>query len=326
MCTISRINIDLFISIRNNPLLEQCVSVQNRSELLLKNHKCFTEQYTDNYEKYTGKSHISHTSKWRNNNGSANYKKNDNTMNTNNTMSSSLAKRPVINNDSVSHREFISILNKITNINQQKLIIKVKDIIKEEHTSVYVSLLWDMMLRCPDFQNIYINIIDIIRTKSNVINMDDFKEIWSKYILDRKWLPESSVCININEYDEFCDFMKWKKRANAAINGFMLLVVNNIVSDNIVYELTKYVVNSTNIYMTDELYNDSIQIMNALLEQIISIVNILKIYKCNQTKNCIIEFVKNNESNINHMSPSNKFKFIDIIENLKQINLYRFNR
>lgn len=320
MCTISRINIELFINIRNNPLLEPCTSVQNRSEILLKNHRCFTEQYTDNYEKYTGKSHNSHTSKWRNNNVSANYKKSDNTLH------ASIAKRPVINNDSISHREFISILNKITNVNQQKLIIKVKDIIKKEHTSVYVLLLWDMMLRCPDFQNIYINIIDIIRNTNDIINMEDFKNIWSSYILEQKWLPDSKICLNINEYDEFCDFMKWKKRANAAINGFMLLVVNNIVSDNIVYELTKYIVNSTNTYMTDELYNDSIQIMNALLEQILSIVSILKIYKCNQTKNCIIEFIKNNESNINHMSPSNKFKFIDIIENLKQINLYRINR
>ena len=125
MSTISRINIELFINIRNNPLLKPSQSIQAKSDNLLNNYKCFTEQSTDNFDKYAGKNNSGgYNSKWKNN--SVNNKKNDGLYN----QHERLLKRPVIGGNSTSlHREFVSILNKITYLNEEKLLLKLKDII-----------------------------------------------------------------------------------------------------------------------------------------------------------------------------------------------------
>jgi len=347
MSIITRINIDIFINIRNNPLLKPSQSIQSKSEYLINNHKCFTEQSTDNFDKYAGKnSNVGYNSKWKNN--SVNNKKNDGSYH----QHERLLKRPVIGGNNASiHREFVSILNKITYLNEEKLLLKLKDIIKYEYISTYTTLLWDMMLRCPDFQKIYINIINLIRSENNnIVYISDFQTVWDNYVLYKKWLPDNSVCESItvtdeeakvtdedtkvtdeaNEYDEFCEFVKWKKRANAAINAFMLLKVHNIVEVNIIYELTIYVVTSCQYYITNMSEQNSLQITNSLLEQILAIIKTFKVKKCEDSKKYIQEFIKNNEQHINMLSPSIKFKFLDIIENLKQLdyknNIYRFNR
>ena len=368
MSIISRINIDIFINIRNDPSLKPSQAIQVKSEYLFNNHKCFTEQSTDNFDKYSGKnSSIGYNSKWKNN--SVN-KKSDGLHN----QHERLLKRPVIggNNNSV-HREFVSILNKITYVNEDKLLLKLKDVIKYEHISTYTTLLWDMMLRCPDFQKIYINIINLIRSENNIVHLSDFLNIWNTYILYKKWLPDNGVCESItavktnkencangangansandangandandangandadgkvvDEYDEFCEFVKWKKRANAAINAFLLLTTHNIVDVNMIYELTIHIVTSCQYYINNISEKNSLQITNSLLEQMMALIKTFKIKKCEESKKYIQEFIKNNEPQINNLSPSIKFKFLDIIENLKQIdnknNIYRVNR
>jgi hypothetical protein len=76
--------------------------------------------------------------------------------------------------------------------------------------------------------------------------------------------------------------------------------------------------------------HNSLQITNSLLEQIMAIIKTFKVKKCEDSKKYIQEFIKNNEPHINMLSPSIKFKFLDIIENLKQLdyknNIYKFNR
>jgi len=343
MCTIPRINIDVFINIRNDPLLVASQSIQNKYNTLIANHKCFSEQVTDNHDKYIGKSHsVGFNAKWKN---QSFVKKNDSSP----MQFERLLKRPTIGNNNSLHRDFMSILNKITNVNEDKMLLKVRDIIKYEYISTYISLIWDMMLRCPDFQYIYINIVNIIRTEYNLLYLEDFQNIWDTYVLNNKWLPDDKTCdslLDTNmikdaqpqsdaniEYDEFCEFVKWKKRANAAINAFMLLKNNNIVEIDIINELTKYIVDDTQKYLDNGVdveigINDAkyIQITTALLDQILSIINTFKVKKCDESKKYIRNFIENNIHNLNKMSPSNKFKFIDITEKMKEINLYRINR
>lgn len=321
METVPSINIDIFLNIRNSPLLTICASIQSRADYLVKNYKCFTEQTTDSFEKYTGKSH---TSKWRNNTSSASINQKN--------KEHDVAKRPIIKNDINVNREFISILNKITHGNKEKLLIKIKEYIHKENTSVYIKLVWDMMLRCPDFQDIYIDIILLIKD-NNILYINELEIIWKDYVLYKQWLPECSICLSVssdesssNTYDEFCEFVKWKKRANAAIRAFMLFELQNIIDNKLIQELTKYIITSISIYINDQTSTNALQIINCLLEQMLTIVHTLKIYKCEVTKKYIKEFVKNNEVHIPTFSPSNKFKFIDIIENLKEINLFRVSR
>jgi hypothetical protein len=110
----------------------------------------------------------------------------------------------------------------------------------------------------------------------------------------------------------------------------MLLSKHNIVDSNIITELTPYIVDTVCEYIRKSTQSEpeclNIQIISTLLEEIIMIINALKTYKCNDSKNYINKFVKNNEDTINSMVPLIKFKLYDIIENLKQINLYRINR
>ena len=324
MCTIVRISVDSFINIRNNPALTTCKSIQLRSETLLTNHKCFTEvEPIDNFDrnnsKYYHKNGTNNFSKWKN---SSTVKKLDN----NYQHLERLAKRPTIVNNANSQREFISLLNKITHDNEVKIITKLKDIITYENISLYIPIIWDMMLRCPEFQNIYINVIDLIRRESNTIHISEFKDIWIDYKENKKWIPDTSILPDSSDYDEFCDYVKWKKRSVAAINGFMLLSKNNIVDLNIIKELTPYIIDITHTYINDKELCIPVQLISALLEQIIVLLNTLKVYKCDKSKEYISKFIKNNEHLIPELQPLIKFKIYDIIENLKQFNLFRTNK
>ena len=325
MCTIARINLECFINIRNDPSLTTCKTVQLRSETLLNNHKCFTEvEQPDNFDrnstKYFHKNGNNNFSKWKN---TSTFKK---TLDNNYQHLERLVKRPTIVNNKNNQREFIGLLNKITHDNEDKIITKLKDIITYENIGIYIPIIWDMMLRCPQFQNIYIHVIDLIRKENNVINIQECDDIWEDYKLHNKWIPDTSILSDSNDYDEFCDYVKWKKRSVAAINGFMLLSKNNIVDYNIIQELTPYIIDITYSYINEKELGIPVQLISALLEQIIVLLNTLKLYKCEKSKEYISKFVKNNEKNINDLQPVIKFKMLDIIENLKQFNLFRSNK
>ena len=183
------------------------------------------------------------------------------------------------------------------------------------------------MLRCPDFQIIYINVIDLLRNISNSTYIDEFSNIWQDYKLNNKWIPDTNILSNSNDSDEFCDYVKWKKRTMASINAFMLLSKHNVVKYNIITELTPYIIDITNEYINNIVSNNiSVQLIAALLEQIIVLINTFKLHKCDASKKYISKFVKNNEIIIDELAPLIKFKMYDIIENLKQNNLYRINR
>ena len=103
----------------------------------------------------------------------------------------------------------------------------------------------------------------------------------------------------------------------------MLLELHKLIPVQTVYELSKYITTSASFYINDQSSINSLQIINCLLEQILSLINILKTYSCIHTRNTILDFIKNNENKLHTFTPSNKFKFIDIIEKMKPVNVFK---
>jgi len=125
-------------------------------------------------------------------------------------------------------KEFFSLMNKLTEGNKEQILKNVlanhvSQDPTHEHITVYVNIIWDMMLRNRDIQNLYIEtLLKFVGNESiREYTYEECQRVYNEYIETHKWLPPEAIIDSgeVSEYDEFCDFMKWKKRALAAIFG-----------------------------------------------------------------------------------------------------------
>jgi hypothetical protein len=128
-------------------------------------------------------------------------------------------------------REFVSLMNKLVHANKVKLVHKLESIMVKDNNAIYVPIIWDMMLRCADLQTVYIDVVHILRDHSEA-SVSEFDAIWHDYINMRKWIPEKDIIIENENYDEFCEFVKWKKRAVATIHAIVLMSQKGIITSD----------------------------------------------------------------------------------------------
>jgi len=199
-------------------------------------------------------------------------------------------------------KEFISYLNKLTDINKEIIYKKIYIFLskidnKEEFSKILFDILWNFIKK--SFNSIYIDIIYLFENK--------YIEIyWNNYINNKEWLPpihmiENELLFKDDNYDEFCDYIKWKK-CNISLCRTWIVLFKKDKKIEKINELNINILNSI------EEFKKNKHIIDLLLDQIIIYLDIIP--------NIII--INNILSwNLNSFENSTKFKIMTISEKYK---------
>ena len=237
-------------------------------------------------------------------------------------------------------REFFSLMNKLTHQNKVQVIKTVTDNhvvcatdpIEPVDISTFVTIIWDMMLRNKDFQKLYIEILQLFPED---LVLYECNRLWSEYNDLHKWLPPDTISgseILNSEYDEFCDFIKWKKRSIASVQGLFMLYVRNMIDQekevmqSLATILTQECTNQLSIQENKHLDSMSTcaQVANALLEQINALIVAVKHEKSftslddrSEVISIISKFSVHHKFLADTYPPSVRFKIYDMCDDTK---------
>jgi hypothetical protein len=104
-----------------------------------------------------------------------------------------------------------------------------------------MDIIWSMMVRQPDFQDLHIQVIQHLLTITPPERKAFVQTYWSDrcqaYFKEKGWTPTDALLSSASqeEYDEFCDYIKWKKTTGASLLAWLRLMEHKIIPMN--YEL-----------------------------------------------------------------------------------------
>lgn len=209
----------------------------------------------------------------------------------------------------LAKKEYMSLMNKLSDQNKKQVYNMFKAAIREDCFKLYIEMTWDMMLRFPEFQKLYYDLIKILY--DYLENKTDFINIWlniiSDYELFRRWIPADEI-LDDNDYDEFCDYQKWKKRAVASLSAIKLLIVKEWIPKTIIVNISEKIIESCKEYIKST-NGTGCKVFDSLLDQLTIVCD-------NIEDKIIVDFINESLLNVN-IRPSSKFKLLDIKEKVE---------
>tara|TARA_Y100000389_G_scaffold203734_1_gene253225 strand:- start:1113 stop:1958 length:846 start_codon:yes stop_codon:yes gene_type:complete len=204
---------------------------------------------------------------------------------------------PDFTDDSKLKRKITGLLNKLTTKNKSTIYDNIKELINTNNKDNIFELVWEYVK--SNDNNLYTNVLtffndDFLKDKI------DYK--WNKYIKNKEWDPPNTIYDNNilllnDEYDLYCDYVKWKKQINNLNNLWIKFKINelNILQDELFNHTTKILQDNTSYK----------HILDIFLEQLYKILNITK-------NNDIIGKIK--KIDIQKFNNSTKFLLYNILE------------
>lgn len=223
---------------------------------------------------------------------------------------------PDFSDNSSTKRALIGHLNKLTAKNRDVIYEKIKAIIDANNTEELFLIIWSYIKVCdvsvvpsavavvPSDDNLYIKLLDYF---DNAFLTLMINKLWDNYINQKEWIPpkyifENNLLLLNNEYELYCDYVKWKKgihNTNVIWAKYKQPDIPRLLDD--IYE-----------YLTNECFGRPHihkYIIDIFLEQI------LKVLKSTQTdayKTPIVDKIKSLD--IKSFDSSTKFLIYNIIE------------
>jgi hypothetical protein len=214
----------------------------------------------------------------------------------------------------VARKEFMPLMNKLTQKNKISILSQVKGIIKPSSSHIYMDIILNICLQCPEYQTLYMEVIDII-TSAYASATDGLRHTvqnrFNTFIENSEYVPPDTM--DKMEYDDFCDYVKWKKKAIASVNMYMLLEDKGVLQT--VYDLSLALIGSCDYALNKRDYDKA----DIILEQLLAIY-------CHNTSvhkkqiDAITGFVSRWMSKTDDMRCSTKFKFYTFSEKFETKN------
>jgi len=210
---------------------------------------------------------------------------------------------PDFSDTSSTKRELIGYLNKLTARNKVIIYEKIRGMIDSKNTEELFLIIWSYIkvTESGSCENLYIKLLDYF---DRAFLQEMLDKLWNNYIQQKEWIPpkfifDNNLILLNNEYELYCDYVKWKKG------------IHNI---NIIWVKYKRqeiprLLNDIYDYLTGEcICNPDIHkyIIGIFMEQILKILNLYPYPS-------IVEKIKSLD--IKTFDSSTKFLIYTIIEN-----------
>ena len=207
---------------------------------------------------------------------------------------------PDFSDISTTKRTLVGYLNKLTVKNKDIIYEKIKEFINNNSSEEVFLIIWSYIKVSTNDNNIYIRLLDYFDNEFLNIIID---KLWKSYINNKEWEPpkyiyENNLLLQNNEYELYCDYIKWKKGIHN-INIIWIKYKKDEISLllNNIFDYMVVCINSPNIHK---------YIVDIFMEQILKILN-------NHKDISIINKIK--LLDIKKFDSSTKFLIYNIIEN-----------
>lgn len=195
-----------------------------------------------------------------------------------------------------SRKQFISLLNKLTESNKISLYAKLlkPDNMKKE----LYDIIWEFIKKSPD--NLYINLLYHYDMQLTI-------DKWNNYMDTKVWCPSDNIIqsniltADATLYDAYCDYVKWKKEVTNMHKAWCI-ILNNYQCLERINELVYALYDMFECYRNKKIHK---HIVDYALEQILIIMKYNKIEE-------IISKLKLLE--LKEYESSTKFVILNIIE------------
>lgn len=197
-------------------------------------------------------------------------------------------------------RTLVGYLNKLTVKNKDIIYEKIKEVIVNNSPDEVFLIIWSYIKCSTSDIYIYIKLLDYFDNDflDNMVN-----NLWKSYLNNKEWLPpkyiyDNNLLLLNNEYELYCDYIKWKR----GIHNLNVIWIK-YKSDEISLLLNDIFDN-----MVECISNPNIHkyIIDIFMEQILKILN-------NHKDASIINKIK--MLDIKNFDSSTKFLIYNIIEN-----------
>jgi hypothetical protein len=136
-----------------------------------------------------------------------------------------------LSRENLARKDFLALMNKLSEQNCNNILRSIKNVLREDCISTYADITWDMMQRCPDIHPLHVKVVHLIK---EIVTQPqqwehEWHRIWTDYVQKQAWSPPPTL-LEEQDYDEFCDFVKWKKRAIASVKAWVLLEKEGFVT------------------------------------------------------------------------------------------------
>jgi hypothetical protein len=175
---------------------------------------------------------------------------------------------PDFSDISSTKRALIGFLNKLTAKNKDIIYEKIKGIIDTNNTEELFLIIWSY-IKVTESDNLYIKLLDYFDSAFLQVMLD---KLWNNYIQQKEWIPpkyifDNNLLLLNNEYELYCDYVKWKK----GIHNINIIWVKYKHQE--IPRLLNYIYD----YLTEEcIGNPNIHkyIIDIFMEQILKILNL----------------------------------------------------
>ena len=207
---------------------------------------------------------------------------------------------PDFSDISNTKRTLVGYLNKLTVKNKEIIYEKIKGVIVNNLPEEVFLIIWSYIKCSTSDNHIYIKLLDYFDNEflENIID-----KLWKSYLNNKEWLPpkyiyDNNLLLLNNEYELYCDYIKWKRGIHN-LNILWIKYKNNEIS---------LLLNNIFDNMVECISNPNIHkyIIDIFMEQILKILN-------NYNDALIINKIKSLD--IKNFDSSTKFLIYNIIEN-----------
>jgi len=174
---------------------------------------------------------------------------------------------PDFSDSSNIKRTLIGYLNKLTQKNKDLIYEKIKVIIDSNNTDEVFLIIWSYIKVSDCDNNIYIKLLEYFGEE--FLN-SSINKLWDSYLNNDEWKPpkyiyENNLLLLNNEYELYCDYIKWKKGIHN-INIIWIKYKRDEISQ---------LLNNIHDYMIECISNPKIHkyIIDIFMEQILKILN-----------------------------------------------------
>ena len=149
-----------------------------------------------------------------------------------------------LSREDMSKKDFLANMNKLSRQNYDSILRLIRTTYNSNFLENYMDMVWELMRRQADYQDLHIQVILHLIT----LTPEDKKpfisqywgDSWKAFCVNQEWLPPSHVSLKVNDalYDDFCDYVKWKKRTGASIQAWVRLMSLEVIPSSIIEYFT----------------------------------------------------------------------------------------
>jgi len=175
---------------------------------------------------------------------------------------------PDFTDNSMLKRKLVGLLNKITTKNKNTIYESIKEIIEANEKNSVFEIIWEYIKLNEN--SLYTNILTFF--DENILQ-DNIDAKWKNYIELREWDPPKTIYDNDilllnDEYDLYCDYIKWKKNINNLNKIWIKFKLSEIhFLLEVLFEHTIDILKEKKVYK---------HILDIFLEQLFKILSITK--------------------------------------------------